>query len=404
MATDLIRAVAQGAGASALPTNGTAEQFETLATAFDAFGSEYSTLLWEKHFEICDALDTSRITVLSTFTTTGFIWLMIGLAVTCLISSGIAILLERFPRRGSLLGLLPISDLLDILTMSFLLDTFADDGCSMRGMIIMFLQMNCVGIWVDIIFLATWIIASKRSPQQAPIVTSAYSWGVTLASGLVMFLCFHVIAGGDMGFDVIKTPYVQKAGTAAAMMSLLFGFFATIALRAVGPALPVIEDSMGTSPPTFGSILKARWKSLLLYSFFMNGTLVFGAGFAAAISFPSVGALFTGLPTEIWCSLMVLSESRRNANGGIAGPAIQLLDSAPTAASLSAITLILYVSMDLQLWVCTLIGFGCASVLALGSWWVETRPVPPPSAEMQPLLKESVTATALHTITQNHGD
>lgn len=401
---DVIYEVASGVGDFALPKVGGAVLFETLAEGFDSFAEKYGGQLWESHWEACDAVDASKTTVLSIFTSSGFMWLLLGIAVTCLVSAAIAVCLERWPRPGSIIGLLPITDTVEIISMSYMLDTFDDPGCSMRPLIILYLQMMMVGVWVDFVFLLCWIAFSRNS-NRGVMVISVMSWMVTAAVGLGLFLCMHIISGGKLGFDSIKRPFAQKEGTAAAVLLFAMGSFAVIAIRVVGPSLPAIS---GVAQDSVVGILRKRWRSIFLYSVIVNGALVFGSGMAAAISLPTVGALINGLPTELWASLTVLSESRRGQPGGVGGGAVQLLDSAPIYATLSTVTLFLYKDTSMSLWVCALIGFGAASAIAILAWRLQMgygllpfgaaiAPALPTKEESAPLL--GATAIELQKLT-----
>ena len=215
-------------------------------------------------------------------------------------------------------------------------------------------------------------------------------------------LCVHIIIGGKLGFSAIKTPFAEDAGTAAAVIIFALGVLATVAIRVTGPPLPRIS---GVGAPTsIWAIVKQRWKSILIYSWLVNGSITFMAGLMAATALPTVGALINGLPTELWASLNVLSESRSGLNGGVGGAALQLLDSAPIYASLSTVTLFLFKDTSLPLWACALIGFVASSVVAVVAWRIQlldtTKAAADVSEEGEPLL--SGAAVELRKITHEH--
>jgi len=54
--------------------------------------------------------------IAGSFTTAGFMWLLLGVLVAMIVSSVVAIILLRWP-TFSFVGLLPITDLIEILTM-----------------------------------------------------------------------------------------------------------------------------------------------------------------------------------------------------------------------------------------------------------------------------------------------
>ena len=170
-------------------------------------------------------------------------------------------------------------------------------------------------------FLLSWIISGQWTRNTG--VSSVISWFFTAVIGFLLFVCFHMIIGGKH-FHPIDRPFVEGSGIASALMALGTAFLALLFVKTVGGSAG--SPRLRASPLSLVDVIKQNWRGLLLYSCALNGVLVFGAGFVAAWSLPTVGALINGKPPDCVVLLRVVTKPTQDSPPEY-GPASWSLDS-----------------------------------------------------------------------------